>query len=166
MSRGNFLSNNLKFIWSALRKVRNLKKVKTAILLRCLGPEEIRIFNTFDFANDAEKENLANVMEKFEKYCMPKKNLFYERHRFNTRIQNKEENFDTFLTDIRNIVINCEYGTLEDDLLKDRIIAGIYSEELKSKLLKLNYDNVTLNKVIEECRAFESSKSNLLKMKN
>ena len=105
-------------------------------------------------------------MEKFEKYCMPKKNLFYERHRFNTRIQNKEDNFDTFLTDIRNIVINCEYGTLEDDLLKDRIIAGIYSEELKSKLLKLNYDNVTLNKVIEECRAFESSKSNLLKMKN
>ena len=89
LSYGNFLSNNLKFIWSALRKVRNLKKVKTAILLRCLGPEEIRIFNTFDFANDAEKENLANVMEKFEKYCMPKKNLFYERHRFNTRIQNK-----------------------------------------------------------------------------
>ena len=62
-------------------------------------------------------KNLANMMEKFEKYCMPKKNLFYEWHRFNTRIQKKEENFDIFLTDIRNIVINWEYGTLEDDLL-------------------------------------------------
>ena len=90
-------------------KSKKLEKVK---MLRCLGSQAIRIFNTFDFANEAEKGNLANVMEKFEKYCMPKKNLFYERHRFNTRIQNKEENFDTFLTDIRNIVINCEYGTL------------------------------------------------------
>ena len=36
-------------------KSKKPEKVKTAILLRCLGPQAIRIFNTFYFANEAEK---------------------------------------------------------------------------------------------------------------
>ena len=55
------------------QKSKKPEKIKTAILLRCLEPQAIRIFITFDFSNDEKKKNSANVMEK---YYMPKEFFF------------------------------------------------------------------------------------------
>ena len=71
-----FFKQQFEIYMVSTEKSKKSEKVKTAILLRYLGPQAIKIFNTFDFANNTEKENLANEMEKFEKFCIPKKNFF------------------------------------------------------------------------------------------
>ena len=43
-------------------------------------------FNTFIFA-EGEKDKLDKLIEKFQNYCIPKKNTTMERHKFNTRTQ-------------------------------------------------------------------------------
>ena len=142
------------------------EKVQTATLLRCMGRHALQVFNTFQFESDDEKSNYKIVCDKFKQYCEPKKNLFYERHFFNSRFQALDEPFDKFLTDLKSKASRCGYGDLTEDLIKDRIIAGIHSEELKAKLLKFNYDDVNLNKLVDECRAYETSLNQLKQIEN
>ena len=87
-----------------------------------------------------------------------KKNLFFERHHFNSRFQGEEEPFDTFLADLEARAHRCGYGDLTEDLIKDRIIAGIFSDELKARLLQFDYEVVDLEKLVEECRTFETNR--------
>ncbi|KAJ8019064.1 hypothetical protein HOLleu_42587 [Holothuria leucospilota] len=54
-------------------------KIKTSLLLHVIGEEALDIYNTFTFTNDAEGNptnmNLEIVMDKFQNYCTPKKNI-------------------------------------------------------------------------------------------
>ncbi|KAG7504108.1 hypothetical protein JOB18_000611 [Solea senegalensis] len=52
---------------------------KIAILLTVAGPQAMEVFNTFEFERADDKEDYGKVIEKFEAYCSPKKNIVYER---------------------------------------------------------------------------------------
>jgi len=45
------------------------------------GTEALEIYNTFTWENDNDEEK---VDEKFDGYCNPRKNVTWERHKFNT----------------------------------------------------------------------------------
>ena len=77
------------------------KKKQAAILLNITGEEAIEVFNTFTFANDEEKDDPEIILAKFQNYCEPKKNIKYERHMFNTRVQQQSQSFDAYLTELR-----------------------------------------------------------------
>ena len=51
--------------------------VMIAILLNFAGEEAIEVFNTFQFPKRDEKK-LENVLEQFERYCGPRKNVVFE----------------------------------------------------------------------------------------
>ena len=59
-------------------------------LLTVAGEEALESFNTFGF-NDEDKLEINIVIKKYEEYCTPKKNVTYERHVFNTRVQGATE---------------------------------------------------------------------------
>ena len=46
-------------------------KKRTATLLTIIGKEAMKIFNTFKWKNNAEKENIIKVIEKFDAYFIP-----------------------------------------------------------------------------------------------
>ena len=72
-------------------------EVKAATFLHIAGPEALEIFNTlsFDDAGDDKK-----LVEKFEAYCIPRKNVTWERHVFNTRNQQSGKSIDQYVTDL------------------------------------------------------------------
>jgi hypothetical protein len=53
-----------------------------------------------------------------------KTNETYERYCFNKRDQEQGENIDTYVAALRTLVKTCNYGTLEDSLIRDRIVSG------------------------------------------
>ena len=55
--------------------------VKLAILLNFAGEDAIMVLNTFQFA-DGDEEKFSKVLEQFEQYCNPRKNVVFERHQF------------------------------------------------------------------------------------
>ena len=61
-----------------------------------------------------------------------------------------------FLNDLKLKSKTCEFGTLCDSLITDRIIVGIESNSTKERLLR--EVNVTLERATEICRASEKSK--------
>ena len=71
--------------------------IQCAIFLHVVGSEGIDIYNTFTFA-DGETDKITPLMEKFDAYCTPKKNITYERYIFNTRGQQAGETVDQYVT--------------------------------------------------------------------
>ena len=81
--------------------------------------------------------------------------------KFNTRIQGKIESIDQYVTDLRIISKNCKFGALEEEVLRDRIVCGVFSEKVKERLLRDN--ELTFQKAIRMCPSIVSV---FLKMSN
>ena len=67
--------------------------VKIAILLNFAGEDAIEVFNTFQFPEGDEKK-LNKVLEQFERYCNPRKNVVFERYQFWQITQKDSETVD------------------------------------------------------------------------
>ena len=81
------------------------------------------------------------------------------RYNFNTRNQRPGECFESYYTELRNTVKDCEFGSLEDNLLRDRLACGIIEEIVREKLLQV--EDLTIEKCVNMCRLFESSAKQL-----
>ena len=113
---------------------------KMALLLHVVKSSAIEVYNTFDSTNEASSETFANVLDKFEKYYNPKKNITYETERyiFFTRNQESGEPVESFVTDLMLKAKTCEFLTLRDSLIKDRIVLCIISQRV-NKCSKFNH---------------------------
>ena len=133
-------------------------EVKIATLLHCGGRELLDIYNTLPI-DDEKKKDYKNLLDELHKYFEPKKYVTYERYLFNSRVQQPDENIDNFVTDLRKRAKNCNFGTLKDELIRDRIICGICNEQLRGRLLR--HGDSTLEEVVQLCRAQEASAEQL-----
>ena len=109
------------------------------------------MFNTWTLSE--EEQNKPKILfQKFGDYCKPKKNLTVLRHKFNSRVQSTAESADHFITDLKLLSLDCEYGALRDEMIRDRLVVGVHSEEMKEKLLQesdLTLDTAVIVKAIE-----------------
>ena len=133
--------------------------IKSSTFLHIVGPECLEIYNSFTWARGGDEMKLDKIIEKFQTYCNPRKNLTYERHIFNTRNQQAGENIDAYVTDLKNKAKLCEFSTLKDSLIRERIVCGIRSDEVRARLLR--DPDLTLKKAIDICRAAETSETQL-----
>ncbi|KAJ8044099.1 hypothetical protein HOLleu_11471 [Holothuria leucospilota] len=129
------------------------ESVKTAILLNLSGEDAVEIYNSFKWDKEEDSKILEEVLKKFESYCNPRKNVTWERHVFNTRVQQPSESIDQYVTDLKLKSKSCEFGPLRDDLIRDRIVCGIRDDNVKRRLLR--EAKLTLQTALDICRASE-----------
>lgn len=129
------------------------EEVQIAILLHCIGESCIDVYNTFSFDNEEDKKKYDVVLKKFEDYFVPVKNESVNSHVFFTRNQHQNETFDVYLTELRRLSADCNFGELKDRLIRDRIVAGIIDKRLRDRLLRES--DLDLNKTIKICKAME-----------
>lgn len=141
----------------ASEKTKKSKEVQAAIFLNLIGEYGRGLFKNFNMA-EADKKDLEKIAAAFENFCEPKKNVIYERFKFNQRSQEAGETFDNFLTAIQKLIRTCDYGDHEDAILRDRIVIGINDTKLQEKLLGRE-DEMDSVKVIALCRAAELART-------
>lgn len=131
----------------------NKKKDDTriAIFLNAAGKEALKLFDTLPLT-EADRKSYTKVVEAYENFCIPRKNVVYERFLFYSRNQKDGETFDSFLVDIKKLSKTCEFADNKDDMIRDRIVLGIADKGLQEKMLK---NNMKLEDAIELCRATE-----------
>ncbi|OCT91956.1 hypothetical protein XELAEV_18015013mg [Xenopus laevis] len=163
------MQGNLEQNWSRFKqrfllyqraiKAHEEEDVQTiALFLTVAGQEAIDVYNTFQFA-EAEKDNFNAVLKKFENYCVPRKNITYERHVFSSRLQKEHETIDKYVTDLRLKSHSCEFGALTESLIKDQLVMGIHNMKVKEKLLTKT--DLTLDHAIQICKASEITQAQL-----
>ena len=93
------------------------------------------IINTFTFPQD-DQDKVDPLLQKFDDYCKPKKNTIMARFRFNSRVQAPGESIDQFVTDLRILAKECDFSTLCDGLICDRLVCGTNDPQIQEKLLQ------------------------------
>lgn len=167
---GNLSENYRKFKQAfdnyliATEKDKKTSKVKVAILLNLIGEEGVEVYNNFTLTNE-DKLNYEKVIEEFNKYVLPKKNILYERFKFYNRCQEENEPFDNFLQELKKMVRSCEFGETSNDMIRDRIALGITDKKVQEKLFT-DMKNIDLSSVVTLCRSRELGKFQINKIKN
>lgn len=137
--------------------------IKSAIFLNLIGVDGLQLFNSFNLS-DKDREDCDKIMEAFDHFCNPKKNIVFERFKFNQRNQKQGENFDSFLAAIQKLIKNCEYKDQESSILRDRIVLGISDRGLQKNVL--GSENLDDKRAIEICRAVELTRSQAKEVQN
>ena len=78
---------------------------------------------------------------------------------FNTRVQKEGVRIDAYATDLKQKASSCEFENLQDSLISDRIVCRIKSDAVRKRFFREK--NLTLQKVIDICRANEASESQI-----
>lgn len=127
---------------------------KIAVFLNIIGDDGLELFNSFTLS-DTESQSLTAIKLKFEEYCSPKKNIIFERFKFNSIVQKEGQSFDNFLTELHKGVKTTEYKD-QEEMVRDRIVMGVYNKTTQERLLRES--SLSLTKAIDFCRAVEISK--------
>ena len=129
---------------------------KRSTLVYTIGDEGNDIYETFTFEKAGDELIFDKVMQKFELYCTPTKNITLKRFHFNHCVQEKEESSDQLITRLKHLSQTCEFGVLENSLIKDRIVYGIRNDSTRERLLR--EEDLTLEKADKICRTAEMAK--------
>ena len=99
------------------------------------------------------------MIKAFDDYFIGETSVTYERYLLNRRVQESNETFDAFMTDLRRLIKSCDYGALEESILKDRVVTGIREDGIRRKLLQIR--KLDLAAAIDVCRASETATRHL-----
>ena len=158
--------NNFKRDWNnyeiASKCSAEAMPIRIATLLSCIGSDAMNIYDGF-VLSDEERKDIKNILDAFEKYCIGETNETYERFIFNSRNQLDSENTDRYVAELRKLARTCNFQTLEEALIRDRLVMGVKCDVTRGKLLQ--EPNLTLTKAIDIARAIEVSRGRLAKIK-
>ena len=124
---------------------------KRALLLHCAGPNVQDIFGTL--SNTGSEYAIA--LSKLNMYFTPIVNVPYTRHVFRQMKQNEGETILQFVTRLRIVANDCDYGNNRDDFVRDQVIEKCLQKSLRVKFLSER--GITLSKLLEMSQAHESA---------
>ena len=75
------------------------------------GPAAQQIRGTLSFTSN-EIGKITPLKARFAEYFEPRKNIIVTRYMFNSRNQKHGESFGTYMTELRRLVQDCEFGSL------------------------------------------------------
>ena len=114
-----------------------------AILLSAVGPSTYRLIRTLVSPDKVTDFSFTALVEKARAHFNPKPSPIVKRYEFNTRRQGENEAVATYIAELRKIAEFCDYGAVLSDMLRDRLVCGIYSRAVQRRLLQepsLTYD--------------------------
>ncbi|XP_064469660.1 uncharacterized protein LOC135384386 [Ornithodoros turicata] len=122
-------------------------------LIYIMGEQAEDIYGTLKLSpEDARK--FDKVLEASDAYFVPRHNVIFERAKFNTRVQQDGESAEEFVTVLHSMAYLCNYGALREELIRDRLVAGLGDKKV-SKQLQLD-SKLTLQKDIAAARQRET----------
>ena len=132
---------------------------RRATLLHMAGERVQQIFETLSDTGTS----FQNACDALDRYFKPKKNVTFERYKFEQLIQQRGETAAMYLTRMRQVAESCEYSNVDEEI-KDHFITSCLSLKLKRRLL--TEQSLTLDKLQEIARAFETSQTQANIMSN
>ena len=128
--------------------------IRIATFVTCIGLGALRPYKALPFASD-ENKKMDVVVALFQQQCIGETNVINEPFVFNRGSQEKSEDFDCYLTALKEIARRCEFREMTEQLLRDRVVCWIGDNALRKRLLQQN--NLTLQDCVDMCNASEDT---------
>ena len=124
-----------------------------------IGETGREIFNTFSWNKkirdgvETEEDDITvkALFQRFEDYCLPKKNLIVKRRRLFTRNQQHDETIYAYITQLRNLSSTWKFEDVTEGLILYKLVDKIQSDKIRDTLIRKGAD-LTLKKAIDVCR--------------
>ena len=107
---------------------------------------------------EEETVSYEEIKKSLNDYFAARRNTIVERAHFNKRSQKPGESVDTFIQDLYRLADNCDYGSLKDDLIRDRIVVGVLDDSLSDRLQSKG--TLTLAQAVQMSRQAETRAQN------
>ena len=82
-------------IATAIDEAGDKKRVCTRVSI--IGGDAVKVFDTFEYGDGESEDSIQDVLNKFEKYCNPRRNTIYERYKSQCRHQEAGESGSCYL---------------------------------------------------------------------
>lgn len=129
---------------------------KKFLLLNSLGFEGREVFEHLPDIVLAEGEVVDEYQEAVKKLEIKfdvRPSFVVLRHKFFKRAQLQSENFDTYLSALRQLCAECQFGEHRDQLVRDQFIAHCCDKQIQQKLLTMG--NPSLEDTIRVAKSVE-----------
>ena len=98
-------------------------------LLYYLGEEVEGVLTSTNVTTD--KRKVYDTVNKFNTFFKVRRNIIFERARFNRRNQLDGETAEQYIMEVYRLAKSCDYGDLKDKMIRDRLVMGIRDAELQ-----------------------------------
>ncbi|VVC46072.1 Hypothetical protein CINCED_3A006435 [Cinara cedri] len=156
---GNLIENfkifkqELQIFFDATECHMTKEATQVTILLNLLGSDGLKVYNALKVKN----ETVCEILNALESYCISRTNEIMEHYLFFTRNQGADEPFENFYTDLKQLIKTCGFDQFEEKLLRIQIVLGISNKDVQTSLLM---EDLSLERVVNECRAAEQTENN------
>ncbi|KAK7090521.1 hypothetical protein V1264_010305 [Littorina saxatilis] len=132
------------------------KQQQVSVFLYTMGEtaDDILLTMNIDEADDAT--TYETLLTAFNTHFDTQKNIIVERAKFNKRVQKAEEGVEAFIQDLHKLAEDCSFGTLKEELIRDRIVVGVLNDSLSNDLQ--SQAKLTLVEAIRLSRQAEACK--------
>lgn len=168
--RIDFSSGNLATEWKAFKLQFSVYKIakrykdmseeeQISNMLVQMGCDSVPIYSQFVFdltetPAAGRAKTLENAIKMFDDYFEPVKNVIYERAKFNTMRQGSMT-IHQYIVALQHQADQCDYGTVRDELVRDRIVVGVSDRKLREYLIDV--DELDLHKCIQKSKQWVSN---------
>ena len=154
-------------MWKNYSIVAGIKRqpehFKIALFLHSIGPDALKVYNTFVYTEAENRDDIKIIIKKFDDFIIGESNEIYERYLFNKRSQESTESIENYTTVLRTMAKSCNFcDCLHDQLICDRMVLGVQDQQTRKKLLQER--NLTLQRYIDICKSAEITLSQLKSM--
>ena len=138
---------------SELTKKDDTLQINT--LIHAMGHQAEDILTSLKLTQD-ELKKYDTIKAKLDSYFVIRRNVIFERSEFNKRVQLENETVDSFVTDLHCMAEHCQFGDINDELIRDRLVIGLRDTRLAGRL-QLDPE-LTLENAVNQARQPEAVK--------
>ena len=108
---------------------------QVSALLYCMGDAAEDILRSFKLdETKKEHESYLLVKARFENHFVKRRNVIFERARFNKRSQQDGESVEFFVLALYNLAEHCSYGLLHNEMIRDRLVVSLQDSKVSETL--------------------------------
>ena len=102
-------------------------------LLYCLGEEAESVLVSMSATKEDRKDH-DSIIAKLDAFFNVRRNVIFERAQFNRRNQQPGESAEEYIIALYSLAANCKYGTLESEMIRDRLVVSIWDAAVSERL--------------------------------
>lgn len=132
---------------------------KKAVLLSSCGRKTYSLFRNLLAPAAPSDKTYAELVQVMKDHKIPRPSIIVERFKFFKRDREDNESISTYISELRKLTRNCEFGGSLEDMLRDRLVCGVRNNKIQQKLL--SEATLTFAQAVSLSSATERAEQNL-----
>ncbi|KAJ1186200.1 hypothetical protein NDU88_002983 [Pleurodeles waltl] len=107
---------------------------KKRILMQCLGPEGLRIYNQLQKHDRGDEDVFQSAILDLNDHFSPPVCIAVTRHAFFHKKQEKHEDIESYVSALKHLASSCRFAGLHDELVQEQIVMYTKNKSIQERL--------------------------------